>query len=94
MARNEKKIVNRALKYLNSLEACYAHKVHGHPRQRAGVADVLVCYHGTYVALEFKDPLNKAGPTERQKYFLQQIKKAGGEAYVVRSVAALKKRFT
>lgn len=79
---------------MNSLDECYAHKVHGHPRQRAGVADVLMCYHGTYVALEFKDPNNKAGLTDRQKYFLLLIKKAGGEAYVVRSVAALKKRFT
>lgn len=61
--------------------------------QARGVSDVQMCYHGKYVVLEVKDPNNPDGPTTWQKVFMHKIKAAGGEAYVVRSLAAVKKRF-
>ncbi len=92
--RNEKKLVDRGRKYLNSLEDSFCFKTHGSPMQMQGVSDLILCYHGKYYALEFKDPQNKEGPTPTQEEFMRKVKRAGGEAYVVRSLAALKKRFT
>ena len=59
----------------------------------SGVSDIQVCYKGKYIVLEVKDPANPDGATLRQKNFMLKIKRAGGEAYVVRSLSAVKKRF-
>ena len=59
-------------------------KHHGGPYAHAGVADLLVCYRGGFVALEVKTQTGKA--TKLQDLFLERVSQAGGAARVVRSV--------
>jgi hypothetical protein len=92
-ARNEAKLVAKIVKYLNSLEKCFAWKAHGGPMQARGVSDIQVCYWGNYHVIEVKDPNNPKGPTPYQELFMDKIKRAGGEAYVVRSLAEVKEIF-
>jgi len=51
----------------------------------SGTPDILACHEGRFVALEVKQ--NGGYPSRIQRHRLAQIKKAGGEARVVRSVA-------
>lgn len=89
----EAKLTNKIRIYLNSLDDSYFWKAKGDPRQQKGVSDLVGCYHKGFVALEVKLPNNKRGLTPYQKVFLQRIKRAGGRAYVVRSLADVKRVF-
>lgn len=51
--------------------------------QAAGTPDLLVCYHGRFVAMELKRPGEQ--PTRIQAYRMAQIEQAGGYAFVVHS---------
>lgn len=88
---NEGKLVAKARRYLNDLEDSYFWKARGDPRQQKGVSDLIGCYHGRFYALEFKIRKNK--PTLYQIEFMRKIKRAGGRAYVVRSMADVKRVF-
>lgn len=90
---NEAKLTGKIRRYLNSLEDSFFWKVRGGPGQHKGVSDLVGVYHGHFVALEVKLPNNKRGLTLYQKVFLQKIKRAGGKAYVVRSLADVKRVF-
>jgi hypothetical protein len=61
-------------------------KLHGgdNPFQQAGISDLLICYHGMFVAIEAKMPGQK--PSALQRTFLRQVKEAGGVAGVAYSV--------
>lgn len=60
-------------------------KVHGGPTMMAGLPDLQGCYRGRYVALETKMPGAKgASPVQRLR--INQIRRAGGVSFVVRSV--------
>jgi hypothetical protein len=89
----EGKLTKRIQDYLNSLDQCLAWKIVAHPKQRIGLPDLMVIYKGKAIGLEVKTPQNKKGATVRQLYTLRQIKEAGGEAYIVRSLESVKKRF-
>ena len=45
-----------------------------------GTSDILCCYKGRYVAIEAKIVPNK--PTHAQETFLQEVRDAGGIAFV------------
>ena len=47
----------------------------------ASSLDCLVCYKGTFIAIETKAPGKK--PTPRQEACIKQIRDAGGYAYVI-----------
>lgn len=49
----------------------------------AGTSDLLCCYRGRYLALEVKAPGGRL--TDKQRRFQEQVKGAGGIAFVVRS---------
>ena len=51
----------------------------------AGTPDLLVCREGRFIALEIKVPGNYA--TARQRHELLVVRRAGGRAEVVKSVA-------
>lgn len=53
--------------------------------QIAGIPDLIGCYKGRFVGIEVKTPENKAGATKLQMWFIRQIIKAGGIAFVARS---------
>ena len=54
------------------------------PRTRytsSGVADILGCYRGSFVAIELKGKRGK--PTEAQSLFLARVRSAGGHAFLL-----------
>lgn len=63
----------------------WAGKIHG-GIYSSGIPDLLICFLGRFIALEVKTPENKKGATKLQEAQLRQIRRAGGFAYVVRSV--------
>lgn len=73
----QKKIIN----YLNSI-GCYVIK--SIVASRSGVPDIICCLNGRFVTFEVKREDGRA--SELQKYNMTQIQKAGGSAYIVRSV--------
>lgn len=60
---------------------------------RAGIPDMIVCYRGMFLGVEFKAGYNK--PTALQERELAMIEKAGGSAMVIRedTVDALEQWF-
>ena len=55
-----------------------------------GVADILGCYRGVFVAMEVKLPSNKRRPQE-QIDFINMINKCGGAANFITSVSEANK---
>lgn len=55
--------------------------------QEVGIADLLVCYKGLFLAWEVKLPGAEKTLSPRQKYYLDSIRAAGGIAEVITSVA-------
>lgn len=47
----------------------------------ASTLDCLICYRGQFIAVETKAPGKK--PTDRQKMIIENIRQAGGAAFVV-----------
>lgn len=60
---------------------CYYVKYFGCTFTQAGVADILACVNGKFVAIEVKAENGK--PSELQKYHQEQVKKSGGIAYIL-----------
>ncbi|MGM9571630.1 MAG: VRR-NUC domain-containing protein [bacterium] len=83
----EKTIVNRILKYLNSLEGCRAIKVHG-GSFCSGEPDIDAVYKGRSLKLEVKRPGGKA--TKLQLAILDKWEKAGAVTAIVDSVEKVK----
>lgn len=83
-AQNTTSIVRYLRRLKASGEPIWWMKVHGNPQQTAGVADLLVCHRGQFVALEIKSDVGCA--TKLQLHRMDEIKNAGGTASVVRSV--------
>lgn len=84
----EKNIENKIKNYLKSKGAYYV-KYFGNAFSQVGVPDILVCYKGRFIALEVKNETNKTSPL--QDINIENIKRAGGYATVVRSVEDVKK---
>ena len=61
------------------------------PWYRKGVADILVCHQGKFIALEVKTKVGRLSPS--QKHFFTDVAKAGGIAVLVRSVEDVAKVF-
>ena len=53
-----------------------------------GIADIICCIKGLYVAFEVKRP--GAKPTALQIRWLESVNKSGGEAFVVSSLSDVK----
>lgn len=49
---------------------------------KAGIADIIACYRGHYVAVECKSATGE--PSEQQKRFCAKVVEAGGAAVIVR----------
>lgn len=78
MFRNESALRNFVMKKLRLLRQAgvdiYAVKIND--RTTAGISDILACINGRFVAIELKQPGNKA--TALQLYFIENVKAAGG----------------
>ena len=77
----ESAIQKKIIAYLN-FKGCYSIKTI--TTNRSGSPDIICCYKGLFVALEVK--AEKGIVSKLQEYHLEQIKKSGGVAAVVRSV--------
>jgi hypothetical protein len=79
----ETEIISKKIRpYLVDAYKARVIKIHSSPFSEAGVADLLCCVDGKFIALEVKKKGNKATPI--QLMFLESIRRAGGRAGVVR----------
>lgn len=76
----EKIFENKIKRYLKERGA-YRVKYHGNYYSENGTPDILACVNGYFLAIEVKAPEGK--PTELQLVKVDQIRNAGGFAYVV-----------
>lgn len=79
----EKNIENKIKKYLRD-KGAYCVKYHGNKFSQVGVADLLVCYKGRFLAIEIKNEVGKTSPL--QDVNIEQVKQAGGISFIARSV--------
>ena len=79
----EKSIENKIKAYLRS-KGAYCVKYHGNQFSQVGVADLLVCYKGRFLAIEIKNETGKTSPL--QDVNIKMVRDAGGISFVARSV--------
>ena len=82
----ENTIQTHILEYLRGVGA-YSLNVGGSATTATGTSDILCCYKGHFVALEIKQPNGSYGATTAQRIRIKQVKKAGGTAGLVTSIA-------
>lgn len=87
----EKRIENKIKKYLDSIGAWHM-KVHGSMFTKAGTPDIIACVQSEFVAIEVKRP-EGGKVSELQKVQIDLIHKAGGHAFVARSLEETKAYF-
>lgn len=76
----EKNFENKVKKYLSDMGA-WTVKYFANAYTRAGIPDVLVCYHGKFIGIEVK--AQNGRPSELQLHEIRQIRRAGGQAFVL-----------
>ena len=81
----EKSTVTAIMRLLKKHTHCFAWKEHGGQYGTAGLPDIIVCFHGMFVAFEVKTPTGKL--TKLQETTLRRINAAKGHAYKVTSAA-------
>lgn len=81
MAQSEKRFEEQVKKWLKEHGVWYL-KTWSNGVQRSGVPDLLICWKGRFIALELKAENGK--PTPLQIHEIEQIKKAGGVALILR----------
>lgn len=77
---SEKVFENKIKAYLKSIGA-YFIKTHGDRFSKIGTPDIISCVNGYFVAVEVKAENGK--PSQLQLHHIEQIKKAGGVAYIL-----------
>ena len=77
---SEKVFDNKIKAYLKSIGA-YFIKTHGDRFSKIGTPDIIACVNGYFVAVEVKAENGK--PSQLQLHHIEQIKKAGGVAYIL-----------
>lgn len=87
MKKDETKIQDEIIKFLKTNKVLHW-RMSG-ASNMSGFPDLLVCYIGQFVAFEIKTPTGK--PTLQQEKVIDDIKKAGGFAYIVQSVEDVEK---
>ena len=85
---SEKDITAAIMRYLKTVPICFAWKEHGGMYGTAGLPDIIVCYHGRFIAFEVKTPSGRL--TKLQEIMITKIKAAKGEACKVTSVEDVK----
>jgi len=78
----ENNLQKQVLTRLKKVKHLWVHKVSD--RWISGIPDLLLCYHGRFIAIELKVPGKKA--TRLQNHVLKEIHKAGGRVYECHSV--------
>jgi hypothetical protein len=76
--------ITREIRAYLKLRGIWHWKHHSGLGSMPGVADILGCFKGKFLAIEVKTPGGKV--TERQQAFLDRVNYEGGLAFVARSV--------
>lgn len=76
---SEKSFENKIKRYLKE-RGCYRVKYHGNYFSENGTPDILACCNGYFLAIEVK--AQDGRPSELQLVKINDIRKAGGFAYV------------
>lgn len=76
----EKNFENRIKVFLKEL-GCWYLKTWSNGVQRSGVADLLICCNGHFIAAELKAPRGK--PSELQIHDLNKVEASGGHALLL-----------
>ena len=76
----EKTFENKIKKYLKD-KGCYCIKFFANSFTKSGVPDLITCVNGYSLWIEVK--AQNGTPSDLQLYNIEQIRKAGGFAYVV-----------
>ena len=84
----EKNITAAIMRYLKTVPNCFAWKEHGGMYGTAGLPDIIVCYHGRFIAFEVKTESGKL--TKLQESMITKIRAAKGKACKVTSVEDVK----
>ena len=84
----EADLITAIKKHLATVPETFCWKEHGGQYGTAGIPDIIVCHRGHFIGLEAK--VGKNQPTKLQTVTIEQIRKAGGIAAVVRSVDDVK----
>lgn len=81
----ERDLIHKFMEELTKIEPnCWRVKIHGQPFQTRGIPDVLICYKGLFIGVEFKIVRQgKMNVTPYQQYTLEKIHKAGGFPVIV-----------
>lgn len=83
MTKSESAIQSQIIKMLNQLPKTYVVKYHATAYSTSGVADLLICSQGKFIAMEVKS--EKGYQSELQKLQQKKVISAGGTSVVVRS---------
>lgn len=79
---DEATLLKKAIEFLEMFDSCKI--VRQNAGARGGVADIILCYKGKFVACELKDATGK--PTPQQLEFIASVIKSGGIAGVCRTL--------
>lgn len=85
MSQRESRLSSNILKAMRA-KGAFCFKVHGNEHMMVGLPDLMVCYEGHFIAMETKLPEKRSNTSVKQEYVMEQIRKAGGRAFVVCSV--------
>jgi hypothetical protein len=88
----EGKVKDACKKYLKSIGAWFFMPVSNGMGQ-VGIPDIIICYKGTFVAVETKAPDKRGSTTANQDRVIQEIQNADGWAIVVDNVDQLREFF-
>ena len=83
---SEKQLQRSIINYLSTVSGCWAIKVV--IANERGCPDLLCCINGKFIGMEVKQESGR--PTPLQLAQMQRIWKAGGLAYVVKSLDEVK----
>jgi VRR-NUC domain len=76
--------LTRAIRDLLWASGVWHFKHWGGPMGEPGIADIIGCYQGRFIAIEIKRPKGIVSP--EQKAFLDRVNDAGGRGFVARSI--------
>lgn len=83
---NEAQLLKDALTFLSTLKQTKVIRINDSCHR--GYADLLLCYHGQFVAIELKDKIGK--PSPHQLLFLDNIIKAQGIGGIAHNLSEIK----
>lgn len=81
----EKTVETKIKDYLFE-KGIYHFKVHGSKFMPVGIADIICCFNGSFLAIEVKRPGAKNEQSEAQKVHERNVIKSGGTYLLVDSV--------